>query len=229
MTRIICDTMIWYGLASGKLQVPDTKKYQLVCTHLSLTEIAFSSNNFHKLEEVRSVIGKLMSIGPEFITQQPLDYARSRVDSDHTFEYNIEEDLVMAFLRGVYRQSKRVLADGSFKNHLIDIAARRKENSTDWADFQNKLYKLSGISKSILKKYQDNEMLLQESRKWLLFQLSHLDDKEMDSSTDLSDFELYINVYARYIRNLEISNLRADRNDENDLKNMLYVHPTDKY
>lgn len=82
MTRIICDTMVWYELAKGRIQIPDTERYQLVCTHLSLMEIACSSNNFNKLNEVQSVVSKILSLEPEIITQQPYGYARSRVDND---------------------------------------------------------------------------------------------------------------------------------------------------
>ncbi len=71
MTRIICDTMVWYELAKGRLVIPDPQKYQLVCTHLSLMEIACSSNNFNKLQEVQAVISKILNIEPEIIPQQP--------------------------------------------------------------------------------------------------------------------------------------------------------------
>ncbi|HQS35839.1 MAG: hypothetical protein B7Y11_12820 [Sphingobacteriia bacterium 24-36-13] len=136
----------------------------------------------------------------------------------------------MGFLRIILNQPGETLADGNFKNYLTDIAARRKENSIDWANFQNDLYKLPGVHKSILKKYEGSEMDLLESRKWLLLQLNQLNEKELDfSAIDWSGFELYENVHAKYIRNLQISNLRADRNDENDLKNMLYVQPREKY
>jgi hypothetical protein len=230
MIKVVCDTMVWYELAKERIFVPDPEKYQLVCTHLSLMEIACSSNNFNKLQEVRSVIKKILSLKPEVITQDPYEYARSRVGNEYTFEYNVEEDLIVGFLRVIHNQPGETLAEGDFKDYLTDIAARRKENSIDWANFQNELYKLSGIHKSILKKYQNSEMDFLESRKWLLFQLNQLNDTELDFSTiDWSRFELYENVHARYIRNLQISNLRADRNDENDLKNMLYVQPGEKY
>lgn len=230
MTRIICDTMIWYELAKGRLVIPDPQKYQLVCTHLSLMEIACSSNNFNKLQEVQAVISKILNIEPEIIPQQPYGHARSLIDKEYTFEYNVKEDLIMGFLRIILNQPGETLADGDFKNYLTDIAARRKENSIDWANFQNDLYKLPVVHKSILKKYEDSEMDLLESRKWLLFQLNQLNEKEIDfGGVDWSGFELYENVHARYIRNLQISNLRADRNDENDLKNMLYVQPGEQY
>jgi len=222
--------MVWYELAKGRIVVPDPEQYQLVCTHLSLTEIACSSNNFNKLQEVKAVIGEIVKLKPEMIIQYPYEHARFLADNEYTFEYKVEEDLIISFLRIIRNQPGEELAAGEFKDYLTDIAARRKENSIDWANFQNELYKLSGIPKSALKKFQNSEMKLMESRKWLLFQLNQLSEKELDFSTiDWSRFELYENVHARYIRNLELSNFRADRNDDNDLKNMLYVQPGEKY
>ncbi|MFW2477726.1 MAG: hypothetical protein ACN4EP_12470 [Sediminibacterium sp.] len=230
MTRVVCDTMVWYELAKGRIVVPDPEQYQLVCTHLSLTEIACSSNNFNKLQEVKAVISEIVKLKPEMIIQYPYEHARFLADNEYTFEYKVEEDLIISFLRIIRNQPGEELAAGELKDYLTDIAARRKENSIDWANFQNELYKLSGIPKSTLKKFQNSEMKLMESRKWLLFQLNQLSEKELDFSTiDWSRFELYENVHARYIRNLELSNFRADRNDDNDLKNMLYVQPGEKY
>lgn len=67
MTRIICDTMIWYELSKNRLEIPNPEEYTLVCTYLSLTELAFTPNNFKNLGEVQKAIRKILSVEPELI------------------------------------------------------------------------------------------------------------------------------------------------------------------
>lgn len=135
MTRIICDTMIWYNLSNGKLKNPDPNRYTLVCTYLSLMELAFSPNNFKKLNEVQDTVKMILSLEPEFILTYPFGHARTLIDKNFKPEFNIEEDLVFGFLRVLLNHPKEGLLENKFKEQLSDITATRKENSNDWVTF----------------------------------------------------------------------------------------------
>lgn len=229
MTRIICDTMIWYELSKNNLQIPDPEKYTLVCTYLSLMELAFTPNNFSKLGEVQDAVKKILSIEPELIMHYPIVHARTLIDKDFKPEYIIEEDLVMAFLRVLLNHPKDGLINNKFKSQLAEVSSIRKENSTDWANFLNEL-KPSKEVVVAFKKHHENESDKEYVRNYFLLQLNQLSDKVYSkNSINWGYFELYENVGARYKRSMLLSKMKADRNDENDLKNMIYVQPSDKY
>ena len=230
MTRIICDTMIWYYLSQNKIQMPDPAEYKLVCTHLSLTELAFTPNNFKNLEEIQNAIRNILSIESDFLLHYPYDHARSLIDPNWNREYNIEEDLVMAFIRVLLNHPKEGLIDNQFKKQLADISTKRVKNSTEWAEFLNKLYQPSKEISNILKRYPNKERDRDNFRKWFAFKLSQLSEETFTSEVIPWDkFELFEKVGTRYRRNMVMSKMKADRNDENDLDNMIYVQPGEKY
>lgn len=230
MTRIICDTMIWYYLSNGKLKIPDREKYTLVCTYLTLTELAFSPNNFKKLNEVQDATKKILDLKPELILLHPFGYARTLIDKNYKPEFNVEEDLVFAFLRVLLSHPKEGLLDNKFKGQLLEVVNKRKENSGDWSDFLNELNQPTKEISWVFKKYRSDEWEKSKFQGWFVLQLNRLCDPIYSTDViDWNNFELYENVYRRYHRNLLVSKMKADINDNNDLENMIYVQPTDLY
>lgn len=230
MTRIICDTMIWYELSKNKLQIPDPKHYTLVCTYLSLMEIAFTSNSFNNLSEVQNVIKTILNSNSEILLQSPYDYARTVIDVELNPEIEIEEDLVLGFLRVLLNHPKSGLLNNKFKEQLTHISSIRKVNSTDRASYLNNLYKDIKEIRHIIKKYHTIEMDKKHIRGWFLLNLNQYYGQEYsEEQINWEHFEFYEKIGGQYIRNMYLTKMKADRNDENDLKNMIYVQPTDKY
>lgn len=230
MTRIVCDTMIWYNLSKGSLKVPDPEKYTLVCTYLTLMELAFTLNNFKKLSEVQATIRQILKSEPELILTYPFDHARTLIDKSYNHSFNIEEDLVFAFLRVLSNHPKDGLVDNSFKEQLADITKKRKENSSDWADFLNELNKPSKEISWVFKKYSSEKWDKSKFQGWFLLQINQLSDKTYSAETiNWCNFEFYESMYRRYHRNLLVSKMKADINDDNDLKNLIYVQPDTLY
>jgi hypothetical protein len=230
MTRIICDTMIWYELSKNRLATPDPDRYKLVCTYLSLMELAFTPNNFRDLGEVQDVVKKIFECEPEIILTYPLNYALTLIDTDFKPEYKIEDDIVLGFLQVLLNHPKEGLVDNKFKQQLTDITSKRKTNSSDWADFLNGFHKPSKEVKRIIKNIYTEKDYKIQFRNRFLFQLGHGTGKSYSlDMINWRDFEFYEKVNERYDRNLDISGMKADMNDDNDLKNMIYVQPDDKY
>lgn len=230
MTRIVCDTMIWYYLSKGEVKIPDPKKYILVCTYLTLTELAFTPNNFKKLEQVQDAVRQILNSEPKLKLLHPFDHARTLVDKNLQPEFDIESDLVFGFLRVLINHSKDGLINNKFKDQLLDISTKRKENGGDWATFLNNLNEPSKEISRVLKKYHSEEWQTLKFKEWFVFQLNQLNDTFYTSDIiNWNDFEFYEGVYKRYHRNLLISKMKADINDDNDLKNMIYVQPTNLY
>ena len=58
---------------------------------------------------------------------------------------------------------------------------------------------------------------------------SSFEKKYSAGQVNWEKFELHEKVGARYMRNMYLTRMKADRNDENDLQNMIYVQPGDLY
>lgn len=230
MTRIICDTMIWYELSKNTIQVPDPNQYTLVCTYLSLMELAFSPNNLKKLSEVQAAIREIFKIKPEMILHYPWDHATSLIDKNFDSDFKIEEDLTIGFLRVLLNHPKEGLFPNSFKESLENISSTRRKNFEEWADFLNDLNNLDNDVKRALIKYSKANRHLIDFKKWFVHKLNK---REMGSySIDTfpwEQFEFYTSTGATYMRKMMFSRMKADGNDENDMRNMIYVQPGDKY
>lgn len=230
MTRIICDTMIWYGLSKYQLQIPDPSKYTLVCTYLSLMELAFSPNNLKKIEEVQAAIQVIIQLKPEIILRYPWNHALILFEEEFDREVEIEEDLTLEFIRFLHNYPKEELMSDSFKDHLEEISSTRRENFEESADFLSKLFGLNNEVKRILKRYSDDNSFLLIVKNWLLHNLNERELKTYSlDSIPWDQFEFYTTIGAYYMRTMMLSRRKADGNDENDLTNMIYVQPGDKY
>lgn len=224
--------MIWYGLSKGDLKLPDPKKYTLVCTYLTLMELAFSQNNFKKLVEVQAAIGQIFkgSVEPELILLYPYDHANSLLDQNFKREFDVEEDLIFGFLRCILNQPLNDLVDNDFKKQLANISDKRMQNNAVWASFLNNLEELSNDIPSRIKKRLKEEWTKTNFRKWFVLQLNYLSEIHYSpDKIDWNNFEFYEQMYSRYKRKLFITKMKTDMNDENDLKNMIYVQPGDLY
>jgi hypothetical protein len=222
--------MIWYELSKGKLRIPDPSKYTLVCTYLTLMELAFSPNNFNKLNEVQNAIRQILDCEPELILLDPYKYARTLFDETYNPDFNIEDDLVFAFLRGIINHPTEGLIENEFKRQLSDIIKIRKENSADWSNFLNRLYGTTKETSRIFKKYRLDTQDQFKHQNSLILELNEIfGTSYSNDNIDWAFLSFYEKIYTRYRRNLIVSQMKADINDENDLKNMIYVHPTDLY
>jgi len=224
--------MIWYELSKGKLSIPDPKKYILVCTHLSLMELAFTKNIIKNYREVQDTIKFIMASKPNFIMYNPYVYAKASMDPKFKLrKYKPREDLLMPFLKAIYHNKEKDIIDKKLKNYHVSILYERSENANNFANFRNDLYVSVKRNNYVFKKYNSIEADRNMFRKLFLHTLNHFQEKKdnLNSNLNWSEIELFEKVSTRYLKRLIISSLKVDKNDDNDLNNMIYVSPTDKY
>ncbi len=233
MKRVICDTMIWYNLSRGKLDVPDASQYKLVCTFLSLMELAFTPNCFKNLKDLKETIRFIIELKPDFILYHPTDYIKTIIDNNFTTYSDNLIKLVANFLGVLKNHPDEGLLENQFKSQISDIIEIRKKNQSEWADFLNELYGTAKLDNWIFKKYPLRDLELKHFRDLFLREInSECEFTKIiyqEDSIDWLKFEFYEKVYRVYYRKLLISRMKAEGNDEYDLKNMIYVQPNDLY
>lgn len=230
MQRIVCDTMIWYYLSTGELSLPNPKKYSLVCTHSTLTELAFTPNIFGKLHKVQEAVKQILNSASDILMAKPLDHARMIIDNDYNPEFNVEDDLVFAFLRVVMNHPSDGLLDNESKNQLTFIVSERNKNFEDWASFLNELNEPMKNMSSQLKRNHSQVGLKLDLRKLFMLRLNDSHNTNYTAEEiDWDILEFYEEIHSQYYRNLMFSKMKADSNDKYDLENMIYVQPNDLY
>lgn len=222
--------MIWYELSKNRIQIPDPNRYILVCTYLSLMELAFSPNNLKKLSEVQEVIRLILKVKPEINLFYPREHAKSLIDHDFQNEHEIESDITLTFLRILLNHPKQGLIPNSFEDILENISTIRKKNMADWVAFINEIYQNEFEILKAFKKYSQKDSDILYFKKWFLHRLNDFEEgKYSFDKMPWELFEFYIFLGAHYMRTMKLSRMKADENDENDLRNMIYVQPGDKY
>ncbi|MCH6198806.1 hypothetical protein MMU07_04410 [Aquiflexum sp. LQ15W] len=230
MKRIICDTMIWYNLAENKIPMPDPNKYTLVCTYLTLMELAFSPNNFFKLTEVQNAIKSIIKLKPHFEISYPKQYALDLISGNLDSYFSPEEDLTLGFLKILVNHPEEFLSENDFKISLEEISSQRRKNYSDWAEFLNELYDLDKKIKWALKKHLKNDFFISQFKEIFVLNLNERENGLfLSDQIDWSIFEFYIGIGGKYLRTVQLSRMKVDPNDENDLLNMIYVQPDDLY
>jgi hypothetical protein len=222
--------MIWYELSKGKLQIPDENEYTLVCTHLSLMELAFTRNVYKNIQDVQKVIKCIMDIKPIFIMHIPDDYILTLIDEKYDFKYDLEDDLIMGFLKMINNYKEKELIEGEFKEHFDSIAERRKSSGKERTDYLNDFYKPFKEISYVFKKYPTTEIDKQFFRQKFIHEFNESNDTMYsENNFNWTNIEFYEKINIKYRRNLMITKMKAEPNDENDLRNMIYVLPNDKY
>jgi hypothetical protein len=230
MKDIICDTMIWYELGKGKLEIPDKNKFNLVCTYLSLTELAFSKNVFSKLELVQNALLKIVELQPTIINLHPYDYARSLIDKTYSPELEFENEITLKSLQNILNYSKNNLANNQFATIHREIIDRRETNHSKWSEYINNLNNHDNQFRRIMKRHPNEELFKTMFQDWFILQLNQ--SSEVKYSFDLINwtyFEFYEAMFKSYNRNLFLTKMKSDKNDEKDLNNMIYVQPNSLY
>lgn len=222
--------MIWYDLSKAKLALPDPKKYSLVCTHSTSTELAFTPNLFGKLHEVQDAIKQILNSASDILMASPIEHARMLIDKNYNPYFNVEDDLVFAFLRVVLNHPSDGLIDNESKEQLSFIVNERNKNFEEWAIFLNQLNEPMKKFSSRFKRFHSQEKMKFKLRTGFVLQLNDTHNTNYKPEIiDWSKFEFYENIHCQYHRNLMLSKMKADSNDKYDLENMIYVQPHDLY
>lgn len=231
MQEIICDTMIWYGLANKSLQHPDPKKYKLVCTYVTFVELALTPNILRKLPDVQNALKAIFDNQPKLILEFPIAHYRRALKKEIQQPFKPDEDLIFGFIRIIYNSKniEQLKNSPNFKDLLWAITARRL-GKDDYSIFKNNLKSILQDAKTAYKKYYDKDLNKEEFRKNFLYELNETQLIKIPATeVDWALIEFYEKVRMNYMRKYRVSFQKHKANDKPDLDNMLYVRPGQKY
>jgi|GEM_PF-3084925 len=235
--RVVCDTMIWYNISTGLIPKDRYENFELISTYLNIYEILTSN---HLLREPERTFKALNSLMRESNTKylNPFQYFDEK--TNERFNKNIK-DVQIEFVNKLVSGALEYKMD--IESNNLDTQIKNKAftnlNLLFSQEKEEVLY-----TKKIIKEYRDNHSKkeVKEIVKSNAGKKAHLEAMRNDfvylfsegvlndaSNVDLSSFQLIINTFDTFLINLEKGACSWQQNDDEDLFNLIYVGPNDKY
>lgn len=237
MESVICDTNIWYNLASKRMHIHNYSNVQLIATSVNLIEISSTPNLLNNLSLVASTAKAIHDYASMIIQPNPIEYMIGLFHPDYLPDTTTE-----ARLLGKFNILMSINETEIPKQNIIDTEQQIKELEKSQNDLAAKINnKLLDFRKEIKtkigkEKYRKRDFIEQ----WKMFfstLVKHYSaeycGKEYELKSDSEaweqlEFFLYSWDYF-FKNNLELGNWKFHRNDWGDLFNLVYVNQNCKY
>lgn len=232
---VICDSPVWYDLASGKYQ--HSNDSTLIATSLTLAEIASSPMMINDPVFYQNVIKAIYGYSGPIITSNPFDFVIANHDPSYKYDSSATKRILTDFSKIMNRDfSKDVKIEDELIQKIKKGCQEIRGKAQDFADFGN--VHLPAIRKNINLGIGQTSHLEQDTtamnRKMIeaVFKdyLKNVDYKMDFEGFDWQQIEFFMVVTELYFKKLETTkDMKIDRNDAVDWLNMLYVRPGDKF
>lgn len=233
---LICDTNVWYEMASGNFNKPND--YDLIPTAFSLVEISTSQAMVEEPKFYQDTVKMIYKNCGPIIPENPFDYILQNQFRD----YNPPKDGIVNQVLPAFSElmTKDINVDSEINKDLKEVVISECRSSRgisqDIANVGNEdLIELrKSINTSTGKKAHltiDTTEINQKMMKSIIgnYALTHEYKVNWDKF-DWSRIELFMIVTEIYFKKLETTkDMKIKANDIVDWFNLLYVSPDDKY
>jgi len=232
--KVICDTNIWYEIASGSISPQIFEGYELVATRINIDELTTSPNLLDKLKLVQGALRSIVDYSSFIIAEPPMVYfLRSLLPDGHGYDKLSDEEI----------KSLEILMNRHHEDFEIDRPTLENEINR----YRSVLHESAGLVNELLLNIRTNiknttgknahrnlntidktiRLLQWISEKGNLLQKDQININWEGFSFE--EFDLLIHTLDSYFKELEVSNRKFTRNDWIDLFNLVYCGPDEKY
>ena len=221
--RVICDTNIWYNLASGAIKLEDLKDVALIGTFINLRELVYSQNLKSKPEIVRAACGCLIKYAEDIILKDPVMHLvgmQQIVEGSEKKGFGLLNEARNLSLGALISEEvlnkelleKEALGIEGTNNAMVFLEEIRPRIIDKKSHRANKDYKaIQDFYNVVIGNYTNNEYLLNDNFKW-------------------SKVDLLIKTTLEFFQELELSStMKFKINDWADFFILSYVQPGDKF
>jgi len=231
---VICDTNVWYEIASDRFTKPDD--VLLIPTSFSLEEIASSKMMANSTKYYQHVLKSIYQNCGPIIQENPLDYVLSYLDP----HFPVKEQNTTQLLKGFSELMARVIDEKEITDELKlkinEDCEHNRKPSKEFSELINQ--ELIQVRKNINTGMGKKEHLKKDAtaiNKNFIRQIFDGYAKTKNYSINWDKFEwerieLFLHVTETFFKKLETTkDMKVDPNDIVDWFNILYVTPDDKY
>lgn len=238
---VVCDTMIWYDIANGKIDLNSLKNVSLVATGINVLEMCSSENLYKKPQEIKNAIIAMHNNHGLLIEYAPIDYLLfHHVNKDYNSKsrpniINSLDDL-QYIMQGNLNLGLISTSDKSFlENGIINFNKPYVEYVNNLnlllIEMRSKIINLDGDRYNFKKYLRNNtkkfseEILLEIFSNELKLQI-----KQILPFVNWEEFEFFNEMLNLYLlEKLKSRDAKFHLNDIFDLFNMAYVGKNDLY
>ncbi len=231
--RVICDTVIWYEIAKGKIDISNYNNYYFTATGVNIFELSKTSNLINNFNLYKNTLQALANFHDEIIEYYPLEFIlvySSKINFKYDRQSLLETLVEFSFLLSCDFKESDVVDNR--KEKFIQTV---KELNKPIDKFINDLNDYFSVAKENLKKSKKDIRELNKHKTkdiFINFMSLWFGDKVKMTKSDFNwtNIEL-ISIVLRefFLENLLQRNKKIEYNDLFDLLNLAYVRKGDKY
>ncbi len=234
--KVICDTNVWYKIASGKFVPPP--KIELVATEFSVYEFVSTEVAIHDVQLLQKAIKSIFDVGSGMISVDPFYYfLRNSLDRFDFDESVLSKNMKRTFndlLRMDFSKNPVIPRDISIQ--VIRESREQRENRVQYAESMNSILpeKRKRINLKIGKeeylKGDQSELVKDLVYKWTTNYLKTNNDAVEFDQLNWGSIELFLRATENFYKKLDTTKeMKFKPNDVTDWLNLLYVEPGMKY
>lgn len=223
--KVICDTMIWYGIGNKIISVPDKNKFQLVATFINLHELLHSTRILYKFNYLQNACRAIFDNASEIFLEQPIVYIHNianpinKIKSSDSYVKDL--DVVACLDNNNFSEERKLDFENKIKEYhqntndsFINPASILIEKCRTHIENDNIKIELAidDIKKSIYHIIKNNypNFIIKKKDFWI-------------------DIGLFLNSYREFFLNRISNNKSLENNDKTDLLNLVYVNKNSLY
>jgi len=238
MTKVICDTNIWYNLGNGSLKFENSDKYALCFTYLSLFELIHSANLKDDFKKVSKACKAVITYSSCFIIESPLNHL---INLLHPLEFrksNSNFIEAITYLSSIDDLDKDILLE--LDKHLSSHNDKLDKYfvtyiSEQMASFKNVIYKDRTSTfkyKELIKTRKMKEGKFENLKCQIIQEIGDISgiSKSYFSEKFWKQIEVFLKSWAVYTDKLKFDKtMNPKPNDAADLTNLVYVNEDNLY
>ncbi len=232
--KTICDTNIWYDIASGKITKEQLAKVELYATYVNLFELAKTQNLVKDWVTVKKAVQALHDNSSGIYETNPIEFIIKKQFPEYRCKDISYQQILNGFEHLLRRDEKeqieKEVLDKMQKS--IDEFADAAQKSADYLNT-----KLPEIRKKIKESIGKKEHRKIVSYPLIYEVINVFVQRQTEGTLSLNiekypwnEIDLLVRVWDNYFKELEVSgNQKFQPNDWQDIFAMVYVSPDDKY
>jgi hypothetical protein len=223
--KIVADTNVWYYLGDDEALFEKVKNEPICPNHINLIELCSSENLVNKEELVRRAVQKIFYFQENTIFEHPFV---SIGQLNCKYDYDIEKE-IGDILRFTSNFAKGATVDNSKKDDFFNWVAEKKAIKVEMSEMFNKAAEEIRVKITNKKKHRNNDTYQLRGEFINMFVSAVTQNKCNIIGMELNNIELLMETLDTYFKNIELSSMKIEPNDWNDLALLGYVRPGDMY
>tara|TARA_R110002020_G_scaffold214594_6_gene421655 strand:+ start:683 stop:1459 length:777 start_codon:yes stop_codon:yes gene_type:complete len=234
--KVICDTNVWYEIASGKFVPP--LEVELIATEFSVYEFVSTEVAVHDVLLLQKAVKSFFRFASGIISVDPfyhfLSNSLGRFDTEESLlsknmNRTLNEFLAMDF-------SKKPIIPQDTAQNVIKESQEQREIRVQYAEFLNSILpeKRKKINREVGKneylKGDQSEIIRDLVYRCTINYLKTKNDSVSLEELNWNSIEFFLRVTENFYKKLDTTrDMKFKPNDVTDWLNLLYVRPSMKY